>query len=48
MVRGFELFRERFANFGDAFIVIGGTACDLNLEAFGGFRADGGHPQASQ
>lgn len=38
MVRGFELFRERFADFGDAFIVIGGTACDLNLEAFGGFR----------
>lgn len=38
MVKGFELFRDRFAAFKDSFIVIGGTACDLNLSRFGGFR----------
>lgn len=38
MVRGIELFRERFAAFGNAFIVIGGTACDIGLQAYGGFR----------
>lgn len=38
MVRGIELFRERFAAFSDAFIVIGGTACDIGLQAYGGFR----------
>jgi hypothetical protein len=38
MVKGFELFKERFSEFGESFIVIGGTACDLNLSRFGGFR----------
>jgi len=38
MVRGMELFRERFSAFSDSFIVIGGTACDMNLSGYGGFR----------
>jgi len=38
MVRGFDLFRERLAAFGDSFIVIGGAACDLRLAPYGGFR----------
>ena len=38
MVRGFDLFRNRLAAFGDSFIVIGGTACDLRLAPYGGFR----------
>ena len=28
-VKGFDLFSERFAEFRDVFILIGGTACDL-------------------
>ena len=28
-VRGLELFSERFADYRDAFILIGGAACDL-------------------
>ncbi len=38
MVKGFDLFKERFAEYSESFIVIGGTACDLNLSRFGGFR----------
>ena len=38
MVKGFDLFKERFAEYTESFIVIGGTACDLNLSRFGGFR----------
>lgn len=38
MVRGFEFFRQHFAAFADSFIVIGGTACDLRLAPYGGFR----------
>ena len=38
MVRGIEVFRDRLAAFRDSFIVIGGTACDLNLQSYGGFR----------
>jgi hypothetical protein len=28
-VRGLDLFSERFADFRDAFVLIGGAACDL-------------------
>lgn len=38
MVKGFDLFKKYFAPFQDAFIVIGGTACDLNFQLYGGFR----------
>lgn len=38
MVGGFDVFRSRLAAFQDSFIVIGGTACDLNLQPYGGFR----------
>jgi len=38
MVSGFNLFRERLGAFADSFIVIGGTACDLRLAPYGGFR----------
>ena len=39
MVRGFEIFREYFRDFTDRFMLIGGTACELNLSDFGGFRS---------
>lgn len=39
MVKGFELFQARLGSFEDAYVVIGGTACDLALKDFGGFRA---------
>ena len=38
MVRGIDVFRDRLAAFRESFIVIGGTACDLNLQSYGGFR----------
>lgn len=38
MVKGFELFRQRFASFADSFIIIGGAAYDLRLAPYGGFR----------
>lgn len=38
MVKGFELFQQRFAPFADSFIIIGGAACDLRLAPYGGFR----------
>ncbi len=38
MVRELDLFRNRLAAFSDSFIVIGGTACDLRLAPYGGFR----------
>lgn len=40
MVRGLDLFRERFKAFADRYVLIGGTACDLILEEAGlHFRA---------
>lgn len=40
MVRGLDLFRERFSDFADRYILIGGTACDLLIGEVGlQFRA---------
>lgn len=40
MVKGLERFREHFQAYLDSYILIGGTACDLAMEAFGEtFRA---------
>jgi len=39
MVKGIDLFRERLGAFSDAYVVIGGTACDLAMAGSGGFRA---------
>lgn len=40
MVRGLDLFRERFKALADRFVLIGGTACDLIFEEAGlHFRA---------
>lgn len=44
MVKGFELFQQRFAPFADSFIIIGGAACDLRLAPYGGFRIIGAMP----
>jgi hypothetical protein len=35
MVKGFELFQEHFKDHTDSFVIIGGTACSLLLEAAG-------------
>ncbi|MFH0988472.1 MAG: hypothetical protein V1799_00470 [bacterium] len=35
MVRGIEIFREYFKNYPDSYIIIGGTACDIAIEAAG-------------
>lgn len=40
MVRGLDLFREHFKGLGDRYVLIGGTACDLIMNAAGlAFRA---------
>lgn len=40
MVKGLELFRERFSTFSDRYVLIGGTACDLAISDAGlEFRA---------
>ncbi|NLB54843.1 MAG: hypothetical protein GX811_03595 [Lentisphaerae bacterium] len=40
MVKGLDLFRDRFKEFADRYILIGGVACDLIFEAAGlNFRA---------
>ena len=40
MVKGLDLFRERFKALADRYVLIGGTACDLILEEAGlRFRA---------
>ena len=40
MVRGLNLFRERFAKFQDSYVLIGGVACELALDEVGlNFRA---------
>ncbi len=35
MVKGLELFRECFEEYADRYVVIGGTACDLAMDAVG-------------
>lgn len=35
MVRGLDLFRERFRDFPDSYVLIGGTACSLAMEKVG-------------
>lgn len=40
MVRGLDLFRERFAAYADQYLLIGGTAASLTMEDAGlRFRA---------
>lgn len=40
MVTGLDLFRSHFHDYSDRYLLIGGTACDLLMEAAGvGFRA---------
>jgi predicted nucleotidyltransferase len=40
MVKGLEIFRERFRNYSDRYVLIGGTACDLAMREAGlEFRA---------
>ncbi len=40
MVRGLDLWREHCADFADAYVLIGGVACQLAMERLGGtFRA---------
>lgn len=40
MVKGIEIFREYFRDYQDQYVLIGGTACDLLFEEYGGeFRA---------
>ena len=36
MVVGIEIFKRRFAALMDSYILIGGSACDINLSEFGG------------
>jgi len=35
MVRGIDKFREYFKNYPDSYIIIGGTACDIIIDAAG-------------
>lgn len=35
MIKGIEIFRDAFANFADSYILIGGAACDIQLEQAG-------------
>ena len=39
MVKGMDVFKSAFAAHADKFILIGGSACDITLAGFGGFRA---------
>lgn len=39
MVKGYPLFKAAFAPFADSFLLVGGTACDLQLAGDRGFRA---------
>jgi hypothetical protein len=40
MVRGLDIFKEWFAAYGDQYVLIGGTAASLTMEAAGlPFRA---------
>jgi hypothetical protein len=35
MVKGLDKFKEYFEKFPDSYIIIGGTACDINMDAVG-------------
>ena len=35
MIKGLEIFRDAFAGFADSYILIGGAACDIQLEQAG-------------
>jgi hypothetical protein len=35
MVRGLDLFRDRFRSFGDSYVIIGSSACSVAMEAAG-------------
>ena len=35
MIKGIEIFRDAFADFADSYILIGGAACDIQLEQAG-------------
>ena len=35
MVRGLDIFRERFRDYSDRYVLIGGTACDLAMREAG-------------
>ncbi len=39
MVKGYPIFKAAFAPFADSFLLVGGTACDLQLSGERGFRA---------
>jgi glutathionyl-hydroquinone reductase len=40
MVKGLEVFREHFRDYADRYVLIGGAACDIAMNAAGlGFRA---------
>lgn len=40
MVQGIDKFKNAFKDFSEQYVLIGGTACDINLSAEGGeFRA---------
>ena len=32
MIKGLEIFREAFREYSDSYILIGGAACNINLE----------------
>lgn len=38
MVKGYALFKAAFEPFSDSFLLIGGTACDLQLSGARAFR----------
>ena len=33
MVRGLDIFREHFKDFEQNYVIIGGTACDININS---------------
>ena len=35
MIKGIEIFRNTFSNFSESYILIGGAACDVQLEQAG-------------
>ncbi len=44
MVKGLPMFRNHFADFQDHYVLIGGSACDIQMEEAGlDFRASDTH-----
>ena len=37
MVRGLDVFRDFFADYRDCYVLIGGSACDVEVEGLLGF-----------